>query len=269
MTRSDEISARLFSQFFPNRSVTVIGTTEDWVISQILTSGGSLENTRNTCRESGGNGIELCMNRIAHQGYVVKADQASNPLRPSLGSAALIAHEYFHLVQIALSDNVQGPHWNFGDSQSKDAFPVWLVEGSAEFVGYSIASLALGHDYWLGRPNTIVIGSADYPNLANALSDYEVRIRGAAGNYPQTQGVWPYSMGLIATEYLVASIGFSKFMEIWVDYKTTRNFDKSFERVTGVSKSFFYDAFERARLNIGLPQVSWKLNGTKNERISG
>jgi hypothetical protein len=43
----------------------------------------------------------------------------------------------------------------------------------------------------------------------------------------------------MATEYIVASIGFQKMLDIWIDYANTRNFETSFEKVTGISKEIF------------------------------
>jgi hypothetical protein len=54
-----------------------------------------------------------------------------------------------------------------------------------------------------------------------------------------------------------------------IDYKTTQNFEKSFETVTGISKSVFYEKFDQLRTKVGLPAISWKLDGLVNKKIGG
>jgi len=58
-------------------------------------------------------------------------------------------------------------------------------------------------------------------------------------------------------------------LDILIDYKTTQNFEKSFETVTGISKSVFYEKFDQLRTKVGLPAISWKLDGLVNKKIGG
>jgi hypothetical protein len=98
----------------------------------------------------------------------------------------------------------------------------------------------------------------------NPISDYEIRT--CCGNNTPT---YPYVIGQVATEYIVASVGFQKMLDIFVDYKTTKNFEKSFENVIGISKVTFYEKFDQIRTKVGLPAISWKLDGLTNKKISG
>ena len=97
----------------------------------------------------------------------------------------------------------------------------------------------------------------------NAIADYEIRT--CCGNNTPT---YPYNIGQVATEYIIASIGFQKMLDIWIDYATTRNFEKSFERVTGISKIAFYEKFDQIRTKVGLPAISCRLEGLVNNKIS-
>ena len=97
----------------------------------------------------------------------------------------------------------------------------------------------------------------------NSLEDYE--IRNGPGNYSPT---YPYIAGQLATEYLVASVGFQKMLDIWTDFKSTKSFEKSFMNVIGISKEAFYEKFEKSRVNLGLPPVTWKLVCLTNTLIS-
>jgi hypothetical protein len=73
----------------------------------------------------------------------------------------------------------------------------------------------------------------------------------------------------VASEYIIASIGFQKMLDIWIDYGSSKNFEASFEKVTGISKLAFYEKFESIRAKVGLPAVTWRLDGLVNKRIGG
>jgi hypothetical protein len=137
-----------------------------------------------------------------------------------------------------------------GSTITSYLFPAWLVEGSAEFTGYSVAALSMGSEYWQGRERMF------NPINQNALEDAEIRVFiGTQPNGP----IDPYGIGRAATEFLVASVGFQKLLEIFALFKETRNFEKSFERATGVSTAFFYSRFEMVRSKLGMYDVSMKL----------
>jgi hypothetical protein len=249
----DEISSGIFSQFFKTKSVTVLGFDQQWVVSQIDGTGGHLRNMQGRCDEYYDPIYYVCMNRDSHLGMVV-----INDCRMPQGSVSgckldLLPHEYFHLVQLNLADNIAGAHWNYGEDYAKNSFPHWLVEGSANFVGSAIVSMARNSKYADAR-SVILEGSGS--DMANALVDYEVH------NINKSRGgnLNSYNIGHIATEYLVASIGFQKFLDIWKDYAISRNFYVSFEKITGRSITTFYGDFERARESLGIPPVTRKRN---------
>jgi hypothetical protein len=105
--------------------------------------------------------------------------------------------------------------------------------------------------------------SPNHPSTnRNSIADYEIRT--CCGNSTPT---YPYNIGQVATEYLVASIGFQKMLDIWIDFSTTRNFEQSFESVTGISKNTFYEKFDQIRTQVGLPAVSWRLDGLTNRQF--
>ena len=54
-----------------------------------------------------------------------------------------------------------------------------------------------------------------------------------------------------------------------MDFGKTNDFEKSFETVTGISKQAFYEKFDLMRTKVGLPGISWKLDGLINKKISG
>ena len=261
LRKIDEFTSGLFSQYFKTQSVTVLGSDEQWVISQIFASGGNLRNSQGRCNERY-DIFSLCMNRDSHIGMVVLDDCLLSKF-PSCGISHL-PHEYFHLVQLNLADNVEGQHWNYGFEKAKNSFPHWLVEGSANFIASAIASIYLDGKYSDFREQSL-FNRPTGPHMANALVDYEIRTPNQGWN----DGLYSYNIGHIATEYIVASIGFQKFLEIWKDYAVTKNFYLSFERVTGISTTTFYSKFESARQSLRIPPVTWKRDeNLQNKKIN-
>ena len=257
----DEFTSGLFSQYFKTQSVTVLGSDEQWVISQIFASGGNLRNSQGRCNERY-DIFYLCMNRDSHIGMVVLDDCLLSKSPPC--GISLLPHEYFHLVQLNLADNVEGQHWNYGFEEAKNSFPHWLVEGSANFIASAVASIYLDGKYSDFRKQSLS-NRPTGPHMANALVDYEIRTPNQGWN----DGLYSYNIGHIATEYIVASIGFKKFLEIWKDYAVTKNFYLSFERVTGISTITFYSKFESARQSLRIPPVTWKRDeNLQNKKIN-
>lgn len=251
LQKIDKFTSGLFSQYFKTKSVTVIGSDEQWVISQIFASGGNLRNSQGRCNERY-DFLNICMNRDSHFGMVVLDDCLLSKSPPC--GISLLPHEYFHLVQLNLADNVEGQHWNYGFEEAKNSFPHWLVEGSANFIASAIASIYLDGKYSDFRKQSLSNRSRG-PHMANALVDYEVITPNQGWDEIRASS---YNIGHIATEYIVASIGFQKFLEIWKDYAVTKNFYLSFERITGISTTTFYSKFESARQSLRIPPVTWK-----------
>jgi hypothetical protein len=257
LQKIDKFTSGLFSQYFKTKSVTVFGSDEQWVISQIFASGGNLRNSQGRCNERL-DFLLMCMNRDRHFGMVVLGDCLLSKCPPNF--PYILPHEYFHLVQLNLADNVEGQHWNYGSEEAKNSFPHWLVEGSANFVASAIASIYLDGKYSEFRRPSI----SNRTEWRNALVDYEVVTPDQGWDEIRISS---YGIGHIATEYIVASIGFKKFLDIWKDYAVTKNFYLSFERITGISTTTFYSKFESARQSIRIPPVTWKRDENLRNRI--
>jgi hypothetical protein len=262
LKKADDLGAELFSSYFPQGSKTIIGATEAWTLNELAKSGWPAK----SCNEAYMPGVALCLDSDARQGYVITGDATYSAMLPGNDGGALLAHEYFHLVQANLSKTRPGEaeRTKGTNASSVSAFPAWFLEGSAEFVGYSVGALAQNASYWEGRGKMLTYSPPDPAINKNAIADYEIRT--CCGNNSPT---YPYHIGQIATEYIVASIGFQKMLDIWIDYGTTRNFETSFEKVTGISKVTFYEKFEQIRPKVGLPPVTWKLEGVINKKIGG
>ena len=256
LQKIDEFTSGLFSQYFKTKSVTVFGSEEQWVISQIFASGGKL-GSQGRCNERL-DFLLMCMNRDSHFGMVVLDDCLLSKCPPNF--PYILPHEYFHLVQLNLADNVEGQHWNYGSEEAKNSFPHWLVEGSANFIASAIASIYLDGKYSEFRRPSI----SNRTEWRNALVDYEVITPNQGWDEIRISS---YNIGHIATEYIVASIGFKKFLEIWKDYAVTKNFYLSFEIITGISTTTFYSKFESSRQSIRIPPVTWKRDENLRNRI--
>ena len=114
----------------------------------------------------------------------------------------MLAHEYFHLVQWAASGTQNKNKSKNGDPASSNAFPSWMIEGSADFVGFSVLALAMNSTYWEGRPVMLTYTPPGYAVNSYAIADYEIRI----GRQGDPVWIYPYHIGRVATEYIVASI---------------------------------------------------------------
>ena len=258
-TLADQLGSQLFTQFFNGNSATVIGVDESWVVQQLKLNGHDF----NSCSYNSGNdGLYYCINGGRGMGFVIKSDGQFMASNPGSDGTALLAHEYFHLVQYQMADLERKQSMMNGGKKSQNLFPAWFAEGSANFVGFSVAALAMDANYWTGRKAMFTYAPQEPSTNRNVLKDYEIR-NGPGNNSP----TYPYVTGQVATEFIVASVGFQKMLDIWILFKETQDFGKSFERATGLSKDAFYDLFEKARLNLDLPEVTWKLNCLTNTAL--
>ena len=260
LKKSDDLGAQLFSSYLKQGTVTIIGANEAWTIDQLGKSGWSVSK----CRDQYMPGVDLCLEGMKFQGYVVTSDSSYDARNPGRDGAALLAHEYFHLVQANLVGSRSMYLTKNGDPQLAHAVPAWFAEGTAEFVGYSVGALSQNASYWDGRSAALSYAPPGESTNRNSIADYEIRT--CCGNGTPT---YSYNIGHVATEYIVASIGFQKVLDIFVDFGKSNDFEKSFESVTGISKQSFYEKFDLIRTKVGLPGISWKLDGLVNKKIGG
>ncbi|NDB31537.1 MAG: hypothetical protein EB043_03795 [Actinobacteria bacterium] len=261
MKSADDFGARIFSRYFVKSSKTIIAANEEWL--KLEMSKESWERPQG-CDGYGPQGVRYCVNFVGVHAYLVDSEVTYQTENPGADGAALLAHEYFHLVQSNLTGKPgELPSQGF-DSQSRNSIPAWLIEGSAEFVGFMVAAKSLKGNYLLGRSAMLNYSPRNYEVSANALKDYEVRI-GREGD--QTY-IYPYHVGQVATEYIVASKGFQALLDIFISYSKTKNFDESFKSALGISKSEFYEKFEQIRTKAGLPPVTWRLDVDVNKKIN-
>ncbi len=258
MKKADDLVSQLFSSYFPQGSKTFIGATQSWTDEQLAKSGWTTQ-----CNVPSMQGVAYCLGSESIHGYVITGDATYSASNPGSDGGSLLAHEYFHLVQRTLSKNPFASQMKNGQPDMANGFPVWFIEGSADFVGFAVGALSQNATYWEGRERMFSYAPREEAIDKNAIADYEIRT--CCGNSTPT---YPYGIGRVATEYIVASIGFQKMLDIWSDFAITRNFETSFEKVTGISKEAFYQKFDQVRTKVGLPPISWRLDGLVNKKIS-
>jgi hypothetical protein len=141
----------------------------------------------------------------------------------SLGLSNIIPHEIFHTWQSAVY-NWQSRHIN-ADPSNLSIPPVWLDEGGAEFFGNIFYRSV--EDYYPGSLVTF---------KPYRLQDYRTR---------ELDGNLPYSLGRLASEYIVASKGYEKFLSIYSNVGQGQDFPTAFENALGISLENFYDKFNK------------------------
>lgn len=167
--------------------------------------------------------------------FVLQSVSERNKLMPSDLQASV--HEYFHAIQAKLS----------GRSDWPALVPSWFIEGGANFVGISFSALSGVSAYLEGRNEELL--ARDYQSKKYLpLEQYTYLNFKPATNYEN-----PYGIGCVATEYIVASVGMERYLNIYRSLGLGKDFKSSFETATGLSLSDFYTKFEIIRDKVGMP----------------
>ncbi len=138
------------------------------------------------------------------------------------------AHEVFHIIQ----DNLSEMSFSLGPDHPK-AIPTWLIEGSANYYGFYVVNQMGFNDYKESRSSRNWYDYKSGPQVP--LIEYN--------NFSSD----PYTIGQLATEYLVASAGFESLMNIFKLSKTEKTFSSAFKKAVGISLDEFYLKFELSR----------------------
>jgi hypothetical protein len=139
----------------------------------------------------------------------------------SRGLSPMTPHEIFHVWQKAAYKSVSDNNANESDPFNP---PIWFQEGGAEFFGQLL--------HW-NNPK------AYYPSALNwkpyKLKDYTTR---------NLDPALPYTLGRVASEYIIASKGFDKFLEIHWKVGDGLDFPTAFNTTLGISLENFYEKFD-------------------------
>lgn len=141
--------------------------------------------------------------------------------RPNIVSSTT-PHEIFHIWQKSVYKRVND---NNPDPSNFLNPPVWFDEGGASFFG-EIMSSKISNKYI--PPKVGVFGWK--------LKNYATR---------DMDPYLPYSLGQLASEYIVASRGMDKFLAIYSNVGAGQDFPSAFENSLGISLSNFYEKFDK------------------------
>lgn len=142
------------------------------------------------------------------------------------GLAAVTPHEIFHVWQKAAYKRKGNNNPDPGNLLNP---PIWFDEGGADFFGYLLLHT---------RTKTYVDPGSFRP--FKTLRDYRTR---------DLDPGLPYLLGRLASEYIVASVGFERFLQIYWNVGDGMDFPSAFEKATGISLEVFYEKFDRNAKN--------------------
>jgi hypothetical protein len=147
------------------------------------------------------------------------------------GKRAVVAHEIYHVWHKSIDGS---PLNNNRDPRSAGAEPLWFREGMASFMGNAIAHHDGATTYSVGRANQVdtYMRSSSVPLSEHIGSEIN-----------------PYGIGQAASEYLVASIGVDRALDMYRKLGSGKSFAVAFEESSGIPLNDFYSKFEAARKN--------------------
>lgn len=215
-----------FSSTLNGKVKVFLGTTHDWSAQALRSAGEWVGDPNSLYPCSNGSNDAYCAE--PNLTLLVYSDiyKPNSLYKWDAGRRSTPAHELFHNVQFALGGKNVGPN-------EPTHIPRWLMEGSANYFGYYIIDKLALSSYSIGRKQQVNSNPA-YKQIV-PLSEYD--------NFMSD----PYGIGQAATEYLVASIGFENFLNIWRYTESEQGFEKGFSKAVGLSISDFYIKFEAAR----------------------
>lgn len=138
------------------------------------------------------------------------------------GLSPMTPHEIFHVWQKAAYKRVND---NSLDPSNPSNPPIWLDEGGAEFFGQLLHS---------NNPRAYRPSALNWQRYK--LKDYTTR---------NLDPLLPYRLGRLASEYIVASQGFDKFLAIHWNVGNGQDFPTAFDNALGISLEQFYEKFDR------------------------
>lgn len=140
----------------------------------------------------------------------------------STPQSSVTTHELFHVWQRAAykqeSDNGRDPRNLLNP-------PVWFDEGGANFFGEAMFSKS-SKSYQVPRTRW---------QPTYKLKDYVTR---------EIDRALPYDLGQAACEYIVASKGMDKFLQIYLNVGKGQDFPTAFNNALGVTLERFYEKFD-------------------------
>jgi hypothetical protein len=158
-------------------------------------------------------------------------------------------HEFFHVIQEELfSKSIK-----VDASQTWGVTPKWFIEGSATFMGIAVTD-KIGLTNWESEREKEISYYAIGRGRNSPLADFQKNE--VDRPQPEGQSLRPYGIGMLACEYIVASVGMNRFLEIFREIGLGKSFPSAFNFATGVSLDEFYLKFDLIRSQIGFFPVT-------------
>lgn len=215
-----------FSDLLQGRVKVFLGTTHSWSASAMRNAGTWVGDRGSPFPCSNGTNDAYCAGPDVVLLTYSDIYKPNSTYRWDVGRRSTPAHELFHTVQFSLN----GANIGKGDPKY---IPRWLMEGSANYFGFYIVDKLALDTYQAGRRQQVNSNSA-YRTVV-PLVQYD------------NLNSDPYGIGQAASEYLIASVGFENFLNIWKFTKAESSFSRGFAKATGIELSDFYTKFEAAR----------------------
>jgi hypothetical protein len=215
-----------FADYLSGDTLLVVGTEGEFFVETLKVEGAALMPGFEQCCYQGPAGI-------AYKGtsWVSLPDILDSEPLPGAQATAIIPHELFHNVQDSLD---KGPGSQSLPPEHEMYRPMWLIEGSAEFIGFAVVDYNENWTYFADRfavtgRDQVLAGEEDF-----LLGRYELN----NGDYRA------YTYGALATEYIIASVGIEPLMNIWKLAGQGASFEDAFEEALGISVQDFYAAYD-------------------------
>jgi hypothetical protein len=134
----------------------------------------------------------------------------------------VLAHEYFHVLQLLLSPELNGPRW--------------LIEGSAEYAMAHFGHRANRYDYTAFR-NSVLLRAASWTGT----------LRDAGNDLTYPTGHEHYFLGFLAVELLVEQADEEAVLEYFRLLPAMPDWRDAFAGAFGTTADEFYETFEESR----------------------
>ena len=238
-------SVALFCQEM-TQDIVVVGGTHDFVLESVATHDLPSDQHGGVCGVPVGEAFSNdWMVACAWDGEIVWiGDTLGNvrfgELTTDNWRVSVAFHEIMHLVQ---DQQFSGGSQGMPPRPDPRFRPVWLIEGGADFLADAVGQYLEVQEYSWTTP-TDRNGARITLEQSSYLEQHEDRSSPFLGPID-------YYAGQVASEYLVASVGFDRYMQILNTMETNSgDFDRSFEQAIGISLEEFYDKFEVMHKNL-------------------
>ena len=234
----EELSKRstsAFEDYLDDDFALVVGLDGEYLNKTIAEN--NLTNFDNTMCQSIAEETWVAGCGVSHLAWVgFGPTKDTGELGVSQSIRSVIPHELFHSVQ----DSLYPESGTLVAGKTKSLLNAWLLEGTAEFMGYAtLDSLGLA-DYSVSYLEPWYY----LPDPSTGLKYHEL---GTGSLQVPPEHYW---MGQMATEYIVANTSVDSLIKIWSGLGEGKDWEQSFYDAIGITLEEFYIKFDKAYANI-------------------